>query len=598
MASLRSILHRRPGADTALASLVVLVAFLLRVSPIRYGLPFSYHPDETFLIFDFGRFVEGLLAGNLATGTSAFNYPLGLLYGGYFLIGRLTGRFASLAAFKQAFLLDDPTIHLLGRTLPVLFASGAVFLTYVLGKRLYGSRAGLIASLFMAFSVIDIANTHWVKFDSAVTFMSLASILAMTSVTENGGWRASLRAGLILGLTLAIRVDTFVLLPLLPLAHLLGTRGALFPRLRDTRLFGAVGIALATYFVVSFRAAEILFRNVLGRPRPFPSREIWPSLVDYFLVNDIAASASHNGAFYAGVALATLGVALTVFVAAGLISSLRSRSSGEYLIWAYLLLCGLPLLLFNVFGTHYALRVIPFLMILGARALVSVADWTTKRVPQVPWLAVMLVVAIAQPAYLSARHLLYLRNHVDTRTLARDWIYSHVPFGTPIAVQKVLDLPTNVPLLHETEGHIQRKLVIVRADRRSSGLVFEAMLRDYPRDTYQVINLSFEKHWGDEGRDLENQYDYDGLVSAGVRYIITSGRSNPSTINEDGSPYGVVVPDRIVNQDEVKRYAQFMRALQQRGRLLAEFAPADPRVVRLIDAPIDPTIRVYSLTRE
>jgi len=200
--------------------LIVFLGAILRFLPVRYGLPFLYHPDETPIIFNLGKFLWGLKRGFVLMETSTFYYPLAALFGGYFLVGRAVGWFASLAAFEQAFLLNDPTPYLLGGLLAVTFSVATIGLTYLLGRSVYGKPVGLIGSLLMAVSVLDISSSHWVKLDSAVTFFVVLSVILMMRIAADEALRSSVLAGLAVGAAVATRVDALPLVPVLIAAHL------------------------------------------------------------------------------------------------------------------------------------------------------------------------------------------------------------------------------------------------------------------------------------------------------------------------------------------------------------------------------------------
>lgn len=588
-----------------LGSAITLGA-IFRILPIPYGLPFFYHPDETHLIFNFGKFLEGMARGSFSMDTSTFYYPLAVLYGGYFLYGRMTGQFMSLDDFKQAFLLDDPALHLLGRVVSVAFSLVAVWLTYVLGRRVYEKQAGVIAAVLMAFSLLDISSSHWLKLDSTVTCMTLLSILTMLRITDQSGMRVSLLAGLAVGVAMATRLDAFVLLPLLALVHLLRAQGQACSRgwknCFDGRLSTSLGVAVFTYLVVSFRLVEFVSKGLLGHAPLFKTRPVAASVIEYFLVGDVFVSLLHNARFYLVDSLiGTGGVALTAAVVWGVISAIRSRRLEEITIIAFLTLSLIPLLTFTAYGTHYMLSLAPYLMILAAGAVTTLAKWADTRTgirPALGWVMVLTVVVLAQPTFLSATYVAYVYKHIDTRTQAREWIYHNIPVGEGIAVQKYYELPRFLPALYETRDQLETKLAIVRADGRGSGLAFDALLANYPSHTYRIVNLSIEPHWNAPGSYLENAYDYDQLLEHGVRYVVTSGRNNPLPINEDGSPVGVLIAPRFFDQEALRRYKAFMRMLHERGQLLAEFAPADLQIALRTDSPIDPTIRIYRLERK
>lgn len=599
---------RTSSGATILIALIVCLGAVLRFLSVTYGLPSIYHPDETHLIFNFGKFLEGIVRGSLTMDTSTFYYPLAVLYGAYFLLGRWTGRFASLDDFKDAVALDDPALHLLGRLLSASLSVGALFLTYLLGRRLYGGKTGTIAAGLMAVSLLDISSSHWLKLDSAVTFMALLSLLAMLQLKKADGLRSSVMAGLCVGAAMATRLDAFVLLPLLIAAHLFLPHNQATAVQEGRRRPGcsqrvvvAMGVALLSYLVISFRGAEILFRDLLGHAPIFLTREVAASVIEYFQVGEIAHSLAHNLQFYLLVAMVgTFGVALTVFVFIGFLKAVLHWRREEALILGFVFLSLVPLLTFTAYGTHYLVTLVPICMILAAEAIRSVASWLEHRLfPSGSEVAALTVTAgilclvFVQPLLYSVQYVAYLVQNQDTRERAREWISRNITAGERIAVQKFYELPRSLPALHESREQLLTKLSIVRADGRSSGLAFEALLAHDRRDGYEIVNLSIEPHWSSPDSYLENSYDYAELVAHGVKYIILSGRNNPLPLNEDGSPIGVLIPERFYDAEALRRSRSFMQLLNDRELLVAEFQSRDPRIALQTDSPIDPTIRIY-----
>ncbi|MCP4361687.1 MAG: phospholipid carrier-dependent glycosyltransferase [Chloroflexi bacterium] len=67
------------------------------------------------------------------------------------------------------------------RTLTALFDVGTVFLVYLLGKRVYDGRVGLLAAAFLALNVMHIQLSHFFISDTYLTFFVVAAILSMVA---------------------------------------------------------------------------------------------------------------------------------------------------------------------------------------------------------------------------------------------------------------------------------------------------------------------------------------------------------------------------------------------------------------------------------
>ena len=559
-----------------------------------------FHPDETHLVMDLGKFLGALSRGATTIGTSAFYYPLALVYALYFAFGRVTGRLASLTDFENALLLDDPTLHLLGRLMSTAFSVGTLIAVYALGRRLYGRRGGLVAVVLMSVSLVDISSSHWLKFDAAVAFMSVLAVLAMLGLTDGSlALRRYSITGLVVGLAVAGRIDLLVLVPLLVIAHVVVVRPrgiidvirAMFHR----SLFAALGVAALVYLLVSFALVDIVMQYVVGVPHLFTTRQMGASLMQFTMATDVLVSLRHNIPFYIStVMIGTCGLALTAAIGAGVGRAVASRHTEEIILLAFVGLVTAPALMYSMYGTHFTLRVMPAFMVLAAGGLLWLADRFERAIGPYGWI-ILLALTVAQPAAYSVQYVRYLITNTDTRARAREWIYEHIPAGEGLAVQKIFELPRYVPEIAETRAQAEAKLRMIRADGRGSGLAIEARLVDYPLHTYKIVNLSLESYWSHRS-DLENQYDLEKLKAEGVRYVITSGHSNPGGQNEDGRPFGFILAGTSVDQGGLLRYKTFMRELTQSSKIVAEFQARDALIVRRVDAPVDPTIRIYRLS--
>jgi hypothetical protein len=297
------------------------------------------------------------------------------------------------------------------------------------------------------------------------------------------------------------------------------------------------------------------------------------------------------------VLIGTCGVLLTAAIGLGIAHAVRVRRTDEVVLLVFVGLVTVPMLVFNVYGTHYFLRVLPVLMVLTAGGLTWLCGRFEQSGSRRVWVVAALVALVAaEPAFYSIEYVYYLRTNTDTRTRAREWLHREVAFGDAIAAQKFHELPAYLPPLSESREQIERKLAVVRADGRSSGIAFAAKL-DQPvrEDTYRIVNLSGSSIWAAGGAGLENLYDFEALKKDGVKVVITSGFSNLLPVNDDGSPIGILIAPGAISADQVARYRVFNERLSREASLAAEFVARDARIARRTDAPIDPTIRVYRL---
>ena len=102
-------------------------------------------------------------------------------------------------------------VHLVGRVLSGLFDLGTVLLLFFLARRLFDWRVGLVASLLLALTVLNIQGSHYFAVDTFLTFFVTLTIWFTLDVAEGKGWPSYLGLGLSMGLTMASKVSVFLL---------------------------------------------------------------------------------------------------------------------------------------------------------------------------------------------------------------------------------------------------------------------------------------------------------------------------------------------------------------------------------------------------
>ena len=94
-------------------------------------------------------------------------------------------------------------LTIIGRVLSALFDTGTVFVVFLIGRRLFNQRVGLLAALFTAFAVLHIQLAHFYTTEAMLTFFSCLSFFYVTRLAEEGRRRDAALAGLFFGLAMA-----------------------------------------------------------------------------------------------------------------------------------------------------------------------------------------------------------------------------------------------------------------------------------------------------------------------------------------------------------------------------------------------------------
>jgi len=102
-------------------------------------------------------------------------------------------------------------VHLVGRALSALFDLGTVVLLYVIGRRLYHWRVGMLATALGAFAVLPIQQAHFFTVDSFLTFFVTLAFYFAVRVAQGQQWRHWVFFGLALGMAMACKISVWPL---------------------------------------------------------------------------------------------------------------------------------------------------------------------------------------------------------------------------------------------------------------------------------------------------------------------------------------------------------------------------------------------------
>jgi len=234
---------------------ILILAFVLRVSGVTFGLPYLYHPDEVNKI---GAAQQIFKTGNL--NPHYFKKPAFIIYLNaaayvpYYLIGKTAGIFETrqdLPAPQRLAIgtekISMPSIVLLGRMLTVLFGIAAVFLVFLIGKMIISESGGLLAALIMAVSPTSVKLSRFITPDTFVVFFILLTIYASLQIFEKGQTKYYVLAGIASGLAVASKYNGLLIIIVPILAHFLRNKKAL----ADYRVYLIIAITILTFFIIN-----------------------------------------------------------------------------------------------------------------------------------------------------------------------------------------------------------------------------------------------------------------------------------------------------------------------------------------------------------
>ena len=465
--------------------IILLVALGLRLYGIDWDQGHGYHPDERSIYMradcmyrvlaeapgyadgdcfrDHPEMESGApsLPSFLDADRSPLNphwFPLGNL-----LIYLLVGFRFLLEPFMDAGSLLN--MSYVGRSMMALADVGTVFMVFLLGKRVYDRRVGLLAAALVALAVIHIQHSHFYRPEPLLIFFLMVSFWFMLQVMERLKPRDSVLLGVFVGLAFAMKVSVLPLL--LPLALAYGSHLFSLPEGKWTASSGHVAlvarhallagvVALAVFFVTTPYAfldiAEFVGQNV-GQADMAKVAGTVPFTVQYVGSPAFLYELKQTSVWALGLPLgivAWAGLLFTLVLTVARVARKGPTPRGELLLLAWVVPTFVLLGSFEVKFLRYIFPIIPFLILMGSgmlfwfldrarsmsRSALTIGGATLRlrgiAVMYAPHAVIgaIVVVVVATALYALAFERIYTRPHPAIQ--ASRWINDNVPRNSTI----------------------------------------------------------------------------------------------------------------------------------------------------------------------
>ncbi len=413
-----------------LLAAIIALGLALRLWNIDWSLPFITHPDEPLSVNGAIRMLRtgDLDPHNYHWGSLIF-YLNALVYGIYFLFGKLAGVFAGPSDLLYLDVENIavgyapmPVLMILARALVAIGGAVSVGLIYLIGRDMQDRAAGLAAALLLAVSPTSVALSHVVKSDTFLVLFSLVSVLGAVRVLRDPRRGNYILAGIGIGLAVASKYNAVLIALPVVVAHglVFGWRG-----FRRREIFLAALAAVAAFLVaMPFALLD------------FPA--FWSGLT-YDLLHYAGGHTGAEGSSFAWYSVFVWGEygVLALLALAGLFALLRSRPA--------MVLAAFPVAYFafvSLFAVHFEttiLPIAPFILLFAAALLRRVYDWVIPLIrlphPSASLLSAALVVLVALPSFSRTAQNDVNLARPDAREKARVWIDANLPRGARVALE-------------------------------------------------------------------------------------------------------------------------------------------------------------------
>ncbi|MEP7190956.1 MAG: glycosyltransferase family 39 protein, partial [Roseiflexaceae bacterium] len=379
---------------------------------------------------------------------------------------------------------DDLTsiyvVQRVGRSWSALFQLLSIVMVFLLGRRLYDRRVGLLAALFLALSALPIQIAHFFTVDSATAFFTLLALYWAARAAQNGGVGSFSALGFSIGAAMACRVTmaTLGLAALLAVALRVWSTSAEDDRapspLRLLRGLGLLALA-GVLSLITFRLLQpdafigssffdlrpdsrfLANISVVGQQvsgvLDFPPAQQWASRTPFLfpLQNMIIWGMGVPLGLVAWLGWALAGWQMLRAAWAGWNNSdwrLLGCRLAHLIPWSWITFY------FAWQGGQFGMTMRYYLLLYGLLALfaawllVRIGDWLGRKSPisnlqsTIRWLP-LVVVLLGTLGWAFAFSRIYTRPH--SRVAASRWIYAHIPRGATLTYEEWDDpLPVNI----------------------------------------------------------------------------------------------------------------------------------------------------------
>ncbi len=409
--------------ELIILSLILIAAAGVRLLGIRFGLPHVYYPDEALLVNHAMGFGTGDLNPHYFVYPSLYMYLLFVVYGLTYVGGFILGAFSSTHDFIRLFFTDSTLFYLPGRLIAAAAGVATVGVVYASGRQAYGERVGLVGAAFLAFSVLHVDFSHYVKTHIPAGLLVMSSLwLAWQISSGKGDWRRYVAAGAAGGAAASTVYHAALVCISIAVAYLVDTKHSSGRRRAEFGKLCAAGGAAVACFVIGTPFAVLDWQTFYSDLRSTGTL--------YY-----AGGFWEAGTFFPFTSLKdTIGQPLGVLALISLGYALVRRRPADLVFASLPLGLGMFLMLFATKERHHMLIAGAPLALLSASMLADAVDQlSVSRRTSGALLIVATILLVLGPARTSvlASHKLSLP---DTRTAAREWVETHIPPGSRIVM--------------------------------------------------------------------------------------------------------------------------------------------------------------------
>ena len=213
--------------------LIILLGLGFRLYNVNWDQDFHFHPDERMITMVAERLKLPTSFSQLLAPESPLN-PKFFPYGSFpIYLLRAAGAFAS--NFNPLFSTYQK-INLVGRVISSFSDIGVVIIIFLIGKRIWSKKVGLIASSFYSISLLPIQLSHFYAVDTVLNFFIFLTLYFLIVFYDKTNLQNAIKVGIAFGLALATKISATVLLAAIGISLIMDLLLIFLKRLRMLKI--------------------------------------------------------------------------------------------------------------------------------------------------------------------------------------------------------------------------------------------------------------------------------------------------------------------------------------------------------------------------
>ncbi|MDD5547594.1 MAG: glycosyltransferase family 39 protein [Candidatus Pacebacteria bacterium] len=458
--------------------LILAAAFLIRIVGIGYGLPHEFIGDEFVQVAVSLKMIDAkALTPNFPTifyhqPLSAYISALGI--GAYLFFQLIFGKFGSIAAMRDYYIVHPTDLLIVTRFMAVLCGALTVWLLYLIGRDLFNRRAGLIAAFLGVFDFLFIYNQHTGRVWSYMSvFIALALWASVKLFKEDKFKNYLLSAGASLLAAANLLPGLLTFIPSVVARFKWNNK-------KIWIAFGAIILGLILIFLMSPRG----FGAVFFRFDIFSGSKILETVAKTTVEYQVAPTPVFNRIFDTFITLFNYLPVYFILFLAGMAFLWREDRKKFFFFASFPFFYYLFIGPFYTFG-WVARCMVPFSVyfVLGSAYLLDLL--AKKYFNDSKKVLIIGVLAVSLPSIVMSVLFDVKISRDDTRTQSVNWIYKNLPEDS-----RIIDYSGTDEVINQDRGILElMKKTGVKELSTKQKFLLSAGDEAYPRPEYFVLDL-------------------------------------------------------------------------------------------------------------